>query len=91
MEQQNYLLALFSNAVTKQYGCGSINTVRPIQKALFCYNCLNGFDADKNGCAGIAQKFLSMYAIDELAVTKDDLKLKPSMSLEVTSSNPIRI
>ena len=48
-------------------------------------------NADKNGCAGIAQKFMSKYATDELAVTKDDLRIEPSMSLEATFLNPIRI
>lgn len=62
--------------------CGSRNTVRPVQEFLFCCECHKGFDADKNGCAGIAQRFVSKYAKDELAVTKDDLWLKPSMSLE---------
>lgn len=62
--------------------CGSRNTDRPCQEAIICYDCLNGFDADKNGCAGIAQRFMSRNATDGLAVTKDDLGLKPPMSLE---------
>lgn len=65
--------------------CGSINTVRPVQEFVFCCECLNGFDADENGCAGIARRLLSKNAIDELAVTKDDLRLKPSMSLEAAT------
>jgi len=62
--------------------CGSYNTTRPVQEAIFCYDCLQGFDADMNACPNMASRYLSKNATDELAITKDDLKIKPSMSLE---------
>lgn len=65
--------------------CGSTNTVRAVQEAIFCYDCMNGFDADKNACVNLSRKFLSKSAKAELAVTRDDLGLNPSLSLEATS------